>query len=283
MAERRRAAGRRSPRRSRPPAPAARRRGSAIKASASAGRSALAAQRREQRAPVLALGQPQQPPAREAARVEDVARAVERGPRCGTGRRPAPAAIWSASARPTRPKPSSTTSVRGAAGGRPPPIFDELEGGVDAARRLGGRRAASTTNEMLSSEEPWAMAITLTPPRGERREDAGGDARRARHAVAHDRDHRHARRAPSRRRRARPRARRERPSAARRPRAPASASGSVKPIELSDEAWKMVETETPSAWTAAKVRAAMPGTPIMPFPATVTSAWPRIVASAFTG
>ncbi len=54
-------------------------------------------------------------------------------------------------------------------------------------------------------------------------------------------------------------------------------------MELSDEAWKIVETESPSAWTAAKVRAAMPGTPIIPFPATVTSAWPLIVASAFTG
>ena len=45
----------------------------------------------------------------------------------------------------------------------------------------------------------------------------------------------------------------------------------------------MVETETASAWSASNVRAAMPGTPIRPLPATVTSAWPRIVASAFTG
>ena len=62
-----------------------------------------------------------------------------------------------------------------------------------------------------------------------------------------------------------------------------SASGSVKPIELSDEDWKIVETETPAACTAANVRAAMPGTPIRPLPATVTSAWLRIVASALTG
>ena len=54
----------------------------------------------------------------------------------------------------------------------------------------------------------------------------------------------------------------------------ASASGRVKPIELSDEAWKIVETERPSAWTGSNVRAAMPGTPTMPFPATVTRAWP---------
>ena len=57
----------------------------------------------------------------------------------------------------------------------------------------------------------------------------------------------------------------------------------MKPIELSDEDWKIVETERPSAWIAANVRAAMPGTPIRPLPATVTSAWSRIVASAFTG
>ncbi len=63
----------------------------------------------------------------------------------------------------------------------------------------------------------------------------------------------------------------------------ASAPGRVKPIELSDEDWKMVDTDTPAAWIAAKVRDAMPGTPMSPLPATVTSAWPRIVASAFTG
>ncbi len=63
----------------------------------------------------------------------------------------------------------------------------------------------------------------------------------------------------------------------------ASASGRVKPIELSDEAWKMVDTERPSTCTASKVRAAIPGTPTMPFPATVTRAWPLTVARAFTG
>ena len=41
-------------------------------------------------------------------------------------------------------------------------------------------------------------------------------------------------------------------------------------IELSDEDWKMVETERPASWMAEKVRAAMPGTPMRPLPATVT-------------
>ena len=63
----------------------------------------------------------------------------------------------------------------------------------------------------------------------------------------------------------------------------ASASGSVKPIELSDDAWKIVDTDRRSASTAANVRAAMPCTPIMPLPATVTIACPRTIASAFTG
>jgi hypothetical protein len=57
----------------------------------------------------------------------------------------------------------------------------------------------------------------------------------------------------------------------------------VKPIELSEEDWKIVDTERPSAWMAAKVRAAMPGTPMRPLPATVTSVCFRIVASALTG
>ena len=52
----------------------------------------------------------------------------------------------------------------------------------------------------------------------------------------------------------------------------ASSSASVKPIELSDEAWKIVETDRRYASTAANVRAAMPWTPAMPRPATVTIA-----------
>ncbi len=63
----------------------------------------------------------------------------------------------------------------------------------------------------------------------------------------------------------------------------ASASGSVKPIELSDEPWKIVETDRRSASTAANVRAAMPCTPTMPLPATVTTACFGSTATAFTG
>ena len=52
----------------------------------------------------------------------------------------------------------------------------------------------------------------------------------------------------------------------------ASVSGIVKPIELSDDAWKIVETDRRSASTAANVRAAMPWRPSIPLPATVTIA-----------
>ena len=52
----------------------------------------------------------------------------------------------------------------------------------------------------------------------------------------------------------------------------ASGSGSVNPIELSEEAWKIVETDRRSASTATNVRAAMPCTPAIPLPATVTTA-----------
>ena len=63
----------------------------------------------------------------------------------------------------------------------------------------------------------------------------------------------------------------------------ASDSGTVKPMELSDEPWKMVETDSRSASTAVNVRAAMPCTPTMPLPATVTTAWAGRRASALTG
>ena len=63
----------------------------------------------------------------------------------------------------------------------------------------------------------------------------------------------------------------------------ASVSGRVKPIELSDDAWKIVDTDSRSASTAENVRAAIPWTPAMPLPATVTIAWPRTMARALTG
>ncbi len=44
----------------------------------------------------------------------------------------------------------------------------ELKGGVDPPLRLGGLRRRSTTTEMLSSDEPCAMATTLIRRRGQR-------------------------------------------------------------------------------------------------------------------
>ena len=63
----------------------------------------------------------------------------------------------------------------------------------------------------------------------------------------------------------------------------ASVSGRVNPIELSDDAWKIVDTDSRSASTAENVRAAIPWTPAMPLPATVTIAWLWTMARAFTG
>ena len=71
---------------------------------------------------------------------------------------PAPAAI-PASARETRPKPSSTTSVLWP-GGRPPPILPSWNA-VWTRRAASAASASSTTKEMLSSDEPCAIAITL--------------------------------------------------------------------------------------------------------------------------
>ena len=63
----------------------------------------------------------------------------------------------------------------------------------------------------------------------------------------------------------------------------ASVSGTVKQIECSDDACEIIDTETPVAASAPKVRAATPGTPSIPFPCTVTSACLRIAESARTG
>ena len=61
------------------------------------------------------------------------------------------------------------------------------------------------------------------------------------------------------------------------------ASGTLKQMECSEDAWELSDTEIRSRWSAANVRAAMPGTPSMPLPVTVTRAWPRMAERAFTG
>ena len=71
-------------------------------------------------------------------------------------------------------------------------------------------------------------------------------------------------------------------SSATRASAPRSA-GTHRQIECSDDACEISVTEMPACWSAAKVRAAMPGTPSIPLPVTVTSAWLRTMESAFTG
>ena len=136
-----------------------------MNASASCGARRDAAERRQQLALVLALREAGAAGARDRpARVEHVARAVEQpdDAHAAALRR---TAIASTSARPTRPKPSSTTSVCGASGGAAAADLVELERGVDPPRGLRRLRPRATTNEMLRSDEPCAIAITLSPLR----------------------------------------------------------------------------------------------------------------------
>ncbi len=149
-------------------------------------------------------------------------------------------------------------------------------------RCASGACASETTKEMFSSEEPWAIATTLIPPA------ASAEKTRAampgvpaiprptteivespesistpsisRRAISSAKASRRLRRASF-----------------------ALACGTERQIECSEEAWEMSDTEIPSRWSAAKVRAAMPGTPSMPLPVTVRSAWPEIADSALTG
>ena len=51
-----------------------------------------------------------------------------------------------------------------------------------------------------------------------------------------------------------------------------SASGTAKQIECSELPWEIRITETPSSRSAPNSRSAVPGTPIMPAPSTLTSA-----------
>ena len=131
--------------------------------------------------------------------------------------------------------------------------------------------AEDTTKEMLRSDEPCAIATTLMPPAASAentRAEMPGVPTMPSPTTAITATGARAL-TPS----IRPcaistlNARRNRATAR-----SASAAGSVKPIELSDEAWKIVETESCSASTAAKARAAMPCTPAMPLPATVITA-----------
>ena len=171
--------------------------------------------------------------------------------------------------------------MRGAAGARPPPIFDSWNA-------VWTRRAASvawsvvTANEMLRSDEPCAIATTLMPP-----DESAEKTREAMPGAP-------AMPSPTTATTAmpgravtlsmRPSSSSSRNAARRLLTArSASPSGSVKPIELSDEAWKIVDTDSRSESTATNVRAAMPWTPTMPLPATVTIAWPRTMAIALTG
>ena len=130
---------------------------------------------------------------------------------------------------------------------------------MDPPLRLGGLRLAATTTEMLSSEEPCAMATTLIPPAASAENTAGRHAGRPVHAEADDRDRGHARAHLDAVDLAAADLARELALAGSPRASAASGSGTLKQIECSDDACEMSETEIRRSWSAAKVRAAMPG------------------------
>ena len=190
-------------------------------------------------------------------------------------------AIIAASTRPIWPKPSSTTSVRSEWVTAPPPSLSSWN--AACTRRCARTTSfAATTTDRFSSEEPCAIAMTLIPP-----EASAVKVFAAMPGVPAIPSPTTAKVAtppwistPSISRRAiSSRNTSSRPARAR----CALASGTLKQIECSDDAWLIRETDTPCWCTAAKVRAAMPGMPSMPLPVTVTSACPLTADRAFTG
>ena len=244
------------------------------------GRGRLPAERGEQGSRILLFRQREQPAPGDAAGVEHIAGSIEeahdtdggaaiRGPNLIGKRAAHPPEPKQHDIGPRRPLRSAAANLR------------ELEGAVHAARRLGGvRRGDRERNVPLGRSLRDGDDIDAAG--GERGEDpcrhAGAPAMPSPTTAMTAMPPRvvtlsmspaaiSARNACRRLRTARS----------------ASGSGSVKPIELSDEAWKIVETDRRSDSMAANVRAAIPWTPIIPFPATVTIACPWTMASALTG
>ena len=130
--------------------------------SASAAFAGAATERGEQFAGVLLARQLQQAAARDAPRIEDVARPIEQADDADLaltvgrgdliGERAADAAE-------AEEHDVGARRRRGAAAAD----LRQLKRGVDAARRLGGLIGV-TANEMLRSDEPCAIATTLMPP-----------------------------------------------------------------------------------------------------------------------
>ena len=197
------------------------------------GRGRTPAERRQQFAAVLLARQLRQPPARDAARLEDVAGAIEQSDDAHL-----PAAVRRANLIRERAADAAEAEEHdvGARRGWRASAADlrQLERGVDASR--GFRRLVGRDGERdVALRRSLRDRDDVDAARRERREDARGDARRAGHAVADDGNDRHAR--------ARGDVVDEAGSSSSRNAArrlltarSASPSGSVKPIELSDEA-----------------------------------------------
>ena len=187
-----------------------------------------------------------------------------------------------ASARPICPNPSNTTSRCAARVADAAADLRQLERVVDRALRR--RRVLARDHERdVQLRRSLRDRDDVDPRLRQRAEHARRDARGG---------------PPSRGRRPRPspappgpRCRRSpcarsrrgtRPPGGRAP-ARADASGTEKQIDCSDDDCEISDTLIPSWCSASNVRAAMPGTPSMPLPATVISACPAAADSALTG
>ena len=117
---------------------------------------------------------------------------------------------------------------------------------------------------MFSSDEPWAMATTLTPRAAERGERARRDAGTAAHAEADDGDQRDAVLGADAVDELRLALEQERLLERRHRVRRLGSSGSTKQMLASLDAWLIIDTECPACDSALNARPATPGTPIMP-------------------
>ena len=125
-------------------------------------RGLLAAERGEQRAGILRARQAQQPRPRQSARVEHVARSIEQ-PDDADVATPGRGNLIGQRAADAAESEQHDVGVRLR---QRPPAADlrQLKRRVDPARRFGRVGRPTTTNEILRSDDPCAIATTLMPP-----------------------------------------------------------------------------------------------------------------------
>jgi hypothetical protein len=185
------------------------------------------------------------------------------------------------SSRPILPNPSSATAVWRPSTSGNGRIRSSWNSRCSAcrARAVSSSRTASV---MFSSDEPWAMATTLIRSRATAakvRAAMPGAPRMPRPTTATSEIPFSARTVST----SRVASSGAKASRSARVAWSASVSGTTKQMLDSLDAWLIMLTEWPAWASAVNVRAATPGTPIMPLPSTETSACRGIAVSALTG